>query len=103
MLWILAKMDDAWESYTAERTLGLAGEKGSYIEFCMPLYPTEQEARLLPFCTKQLDSPQNSGLNNAQSMTMVVTLIQYTVLWENPCFYGHLDQFLLTMNEFGRQ
>ena len=29
MIWILAKMDDAWKSDTAKRILGQAGEKGS--------------------------------------------------------------------------
>ena len=76
-----------------------SGRRERVLEFCMPLYPKEQEARLLHFRTKQLDSPQKKRLK--QSMTMVVTLIQYTVLWGKSCFYGYLDQFLLTMN--GRQ
>ena len=105
MIWILAEMDDAREAYTAKRIMGQAGEKGSWSFVCRY---RKQEARLLHFRTKQLDTLQNKRVKQCASMTMVVTST-YTVLWGKSCFYGYMDRLyrlpysFAMMNEFWRQ
>lgn len=48
-----------------------SGRRERVLESCMPFYLKEQEARLLHFRTKQLDSPQNKRVK--QCATMVVS------------------------------
>ena len=48
MMWILAKMDGARESYMAKRNMG-SGRRERVLEFCMPLQETRGSASTLPY------------------------------------------------------